>query len=667
MAPTRTSADSLQAGWSALGKGNWAGARSCFEAALAAEETPEALEGLGWAGYCLDDEGLTFDSREQAFRLYRERGDDRSAARIAAWLASASLEFRGEPAVANGWLQRAHRLLDGLEPRAGSRLARRTRGGHHPGLAGGHGDRPQAGRRGRRARPDVRRPRARDGWAGSRGAIAGQRRRESQRACGGSMRRPRPRSPGRRSSCSASAWACLLPDLGLRASAGLRPSRTVVRALSASSANDHGIGNLLGVCKAHYAGVLTWQGRWGEAESELLSAAESFAASRPPMVGDALVRLAELRRRQGRLDEAEELFGRCEGHFLALRRPGICSLSTAVETEGGDGASPTATFAASRTRTGWSGALGSEVALRAYIARGDTTNVPARAWRSCGRSPSRPGRRHCGQRCWAAEGSARGEAEADLDDRAPLPPRTHSTSSPASQAPFENARVRLDFASTLIGLGRRQAARREIQAALAAFRRDRARKARGRSRRGDAGASPRCRSRRSCLKAFAKDTLSSAVSRREFDVLALVAQGLTNQEIAKRLVLQRAHRPPPHDEHPPQARPPIARGRGFPRRPTGVRIARSGQFPHPATIGRFRRSLGMCRRIRWAEMSPKRTGEARIPEPRGADGFFSRLVQLAALSAELRRRTTLTGAETREVEKQTTDNAGNRRDEARMR
>ena len=80
----------------------------------------------------------------------------------------------------------------------------------------------------------------------------------------------------------------------------------------------HGIALPLSVCRAKYAGVLTWQGRWEEAEDELRLAADGLAASRPPLVGDALVRLAELRRRQGRLDEAEELFGRCEGKPMAL-------------------------------------------------------------------------------------------------------------------------------------------------------------------------------------------------------------------------------------------------------------------------------------------------------------------------------------------------------------
>ena len=64
----------------------------------------------------LDDDQLTFDGRERAYRVYRERGELGSAARVAAWHAFDCLAFRGEPAVANGWLQRARSLLDDLEP-----------------------------------------------------------------------------------------------------------------------------------------------------------------------------------------------------------------------------------------------------------------------------------------------------------------------------------------------------------------------------------------------------------------------------------------------------------------------------------------------------------------------------------------------------------------------
>ena len=54
-----------------------------------------------------------FDSRERAYRAYRSRGDQLSAARVAVWIAWDSAAFRGEEGVAKGWLQRARRLLEG--------------------------------------------------------------------------------------------------------------------------------------------------------------------------------------------------------------------------------------------------------------------------------------------------------------------------------------------------------------------------------------------------------------------------------------------------------------------------------------------------------------------------------------------------------------------------
>jgi LuxR family maltose regulon positive regulatory protein len=50
---------------------------------------------------------------EAGLRLYRQAGDWRAAARLATWLAWDAMSFRGELAVANGWLQRRYRLLDG--------------------------------------------------------------------------------------------------------------------------------------------------------------------------------------------------------------------------------------------------------------------------------------------------------------------------------------------------------------------------------------------------------------------------------------------------------------------------------------------------------------------------------------------------------------------------
>ncbi|HEY6214791.1 MAG TPA: hypothetical protein VIW45_21000, partial [Vicinamibacterales bacterium] len=97
----------------ALARGAWTDARAAFEAVLATEEIPEALEGLGLAAWWLDLAETVFDSRERAYRLYLARDERAAAARVAVWLAWDCWAFRGEHAVANGWLQRARRHLEG--------------------------------------------------------------------------------------------------------------------------------------------------------------------------------------------------------------------------------------------------------------------------------------------------------------------------------------------------------------------------------------------------------------------------------------------------------------------------------------------------------------------------------------------------------------------------
>src|SRR5580765_4461430 len=100
----------------ALARGSWSEARAAFASSLAVGESPEALEGLGLAAWWLDDGEAVFEARERAYKLYLDRGDRQSAARMAVWLAWDCWAFRGETAVANGWLQRARRHLEGLPP-----------------------------------------------------------------------------------------------------------------------------------------------------------------------------------------------------------------------------------------------------------------------------------------------------------------------------------------------------------------------------------------------------------------------------------------------------------------------------------------------------------------------------------------------------------------------
>jgi len=96
----------------ALHRGAWQEAFEAFESSLRDGESPEALEGLGLAAWWLDQADVVFDARERAYRLFLDRGDSRGAARVAVWLAWDYWAFRGENAVASGWLQRARRLLE---------------------------------------------------------------------------------------------------------------------------------------------------------------------------------------------------------------------------------------------------------------------------------------------------------------------------------------------------------------------------------------------------------------------------------------------------------------------------------------------------------------------------------------------------------------------------
>src|SRR5262245_28922656 len=86
----------LDAGGAALARGDWRAAKRHFQIALARHESPEAHEGLGLAAWWLDQADLVFTSRRRAYRLYRQRDDYRSAARIAVWLAWDSAAFLGE-------------------------------------------------------------------------------------------------------------------------------------------------------------------------------------------------------------------------------------------------------------------------------------------------------------------------------------------------------------------------------------------------------------------------------------------------------------------------------------------------------------------------------------------------------------------------------------------
>jgi DNA-binding NarL/FixJ family response regulator len=509
-----TAIDVVEAGWAELDAGRWDAARASFEKALAAAETPRGLEGLSWAAWWLDDADTLFEARERAYRLYRRDGEPAAAARMATWIACDQLDFRGAPAVADGWLQRAARLLDPLEP-----------GPDHGWLAfmQGYllyaaGDSSGAAERAHRTTELGRRFEVPDlemlGLALEGASLVSRVRVEDGMRCLDEATATA--LEGEATIPISGAWACcFLVTACISVLDYGRANDWCTRI--AEFADRYGSRYMLAFCRAEYGAVHLWRGRWVEAETVLETSVEDFARSRPAWTGGPLVRLAELRRRQGREREAEALLERAGSSSGAQ----LCQARIALDRGDAARAAELAERVLRQTRpdAGLRRAPALELLVRAWSTQGE----PARARAAL--EELREVERRAGTRPLRAEADlAEGALAAAGGDHETARRLLEDAVDGFEQAgaPYEAAEARLELAACMARLGRDDAARREASAA--------------RERLEALGAGAAAARAQRILDEADREP-GGEVTARERDVLHLLAEGLTNRQIAERLVV----------------------------------------------------------------------------------------------------------------------------------
>jgi DNA-binding NarL/FixJ family response regulator len=515
----------LANGCAALDRGDWEGAYQAFEAVLRLEDRPDALEGLGLAAWWRDLADVVFDVRERAYRGYRERGDGLSAARMAVWLAWDTAAFRGEQAVASGWLQRGRRLLDGLpdapehawlaaragiwallddgDPHEALRLASEA---VRVGQAVGAVDYEMVGR-------------AVHGFAQvTAGAVA-----EGLQEL---------------DEVNAAVLAGEMSDrvlIGLACCYLIAACERIHDYERATQWTDRlkafckkvGFRPLFAVCRTQYASVCMWRGAWDEAEHELTSASEELAAYRPAMTGEGLVRLGELRRRQGKLDEAMSLFERVAAHPLAPIGRANVMFDRGDFTGSADLAERHLRRLPASNRTERIAAL--ELKVRACVEQGlidDAKRASTELQAIADESQTAPLRARASfvAGLVAARSGDAALARTHLEDAVDL--------FNASGAPFETGRARVELARLLGTLGRPEAAAAEGRRAIEDL--------------TPLGASLELARARAVLDGLTAAVPSPAaapgddrkgLTPREIEVLKLISDGLNNQAIADRLFI----------------------------------------------------------------------------------------------------------------------------------
>ncbi len=285
----------------ALAEGRWGEARRGFEQSIEELETADAYLGLANALWWLGENEPSVAACTRAYALHRREGDVTGMVQSAVWLAITYKANFSNSVAANGWLNRAERLLAGREPdslhawiwlarayrsldlRAALDLTERALA-----IARAAGDVDlELGSIAQIGLIKVGMGEASNGFALIDEAMAGV-------------------LGGERSSLDTVAYVCcdmlnacdLATDMD-RATQWVKVADDFI--------NHYGCPFLYAECRTVYGSVLIASGRWSDAERELTNAVDMTEGVCPSLHSRALARMAELRIRQGRLEDADAM------------------------------------------------------------------------------------------------------------------------------------------------------------------------------------------------------------------------------------------------------------------------------------------------------------------------------------------------------------------------
>jgi DNA-binding CsgD family transcriptional regulator len=505
--------DLLREGEAAIAAADWETARACLERVLEHWESAEALIELSKIAMIEREYDRAIELKERAFELQKGAGQMEAASLNAIWLTFMYVTYHGNISVGLGWKERASSVLDGVEECA----------------AHGWVTLLEA--------PFTRDPVERERLAVSALSIARRFGEVDLEIEALSLRGEALVVSGRvlegmhmLDEAMAAVTAGRVRDHFVLGEICCRLLSACETALDVRRATDW----LLVVdrdvvwtdfvkptCRTHYGGILVALGRWDEAEAELLAAIDGFERGYRGDRGTAALRLADLRIRQGRLEEAERLLEGGEWHPTARRMAATIALvrgdtELAAElgelcVEGSELADPTCVPALELLTV-------SRLAIGNVAGAREAADRLGEIAREAGLERLEACAALADGRVCAAEGDARAAAQLT---RAVELFGSHGL-------PLESARAQLALGRVLAEAAP-AAAVRECKLAITVF--DRL----GAMRDADAAAALLRRLGDSTGRAWPRG--AAGLTRRESEVFDLLADGLSNAQIAERLVI----------------------------------------------------------------------------------------------------------------------------------